>query len=180
MIAIMLSLMIGFNTAQYVVNGDFEQDLNTGWKQVLNGAGASITRSTTFDPDPNYEVRVGKSSGGGYALLSQTISVPTTDLVFSANAKIYAVATSTAWAGSALILKYLDQNGNVLGETRICAKTGYCPWANSPTMHLIIVPDSQWHNHSFNVNTELANLTAVNPDNVKNIEIALFDSTYDC
>ncbi len=180
MLFLLLSLLVSFEGAQYVVNGDFEQELSVGWKEVLNGAGASITRSTTYDPDPDWEVQVYKSTGGGYTLLSQNVYIPTTDVVFAANTKIYAHATSTAWAGAALILKYLDSNGSLLGETRICAKTGYCPWTNSPIMHLIEVPDSLWHNYTFNIQTELANLTGVNPADVRQIEIALFDSTYDC
>lgn len=180
MLSVILSLLIGFSTSQYVVNGDFEQDLSVGWKQILNGSGASVNRATNYDPDPDYEVMVRKTDGGGYALLNQTVTVPTTDIVFSASVRLYAYATSTAWAGTALSLKYLDISGNVLGQTRICSKTSYCPWANSPTMHLIQAVDSQWHNYSFNVGTELTNLTGVDPLQVNKIEIALFDSTYDC
>lgn len=164
-----------------VTNGDFEQELTTGWLEYSGGITDSITRATTYDPDPDYEAFVYRASEGGYSKLYQIIDIPSTDLDFSVNAKLYAYDNhTTAWTGASVMISYLNNSGFVLGTTRICARSTQCPWNNSSTMHIIAAVDSFWHNYSFNIETELANLSAVNPTDVRKIEIALFDSTYHC
>jgi hypothetical protein len=164
-----------------LTNGDMELDLGTGWSQASSGASVTINRATTYDPDPDYEAQVYKGSGSGYARLFQIVNIPTTDLEFSVSAKIYAYDNhSTAWCGAGVIISYLNENGSLLGDTRICMLSTQCPWSNSPTRHIIQTTDSMWHNYAFNIDNELADLSGVNPSLVKKIGVALFDSTYHC
>lgn len=163
-----------------LTNGDFEAPLTTGWQQLTSGSSITIDRQTTYDPDPDYEVQVYKGAGSGYARFLQEVNIPTTDLEFSIAAKMYAYdnnADTLCWAGSAVIVSYKNAAGTVLGETRICRFTTPCPWANSSTMHLILVGDSLWHTYSFNINDELTNLPGIDPSNVARIELALYDTT---
>ncbi|MEO0190100.1 MAG: hypothetical protein ABIL18_03880, partial [candidate division WOR-3 bacterium] len=69
-------LMIGLVSAgNWLVNGDFEEALNTGWTSTQSGSYIYIDRAITYEPDPDYEVRVEKGSGSGFATLSQTIDI---------------------------------------------------------------------------------------------------------
>jgi hypothetical protein len=174
-----LLIFMGFCSASVLLtNGDFEQPLTTGWEQTL-GSYSHIERATTYDPDPDYEVWV-SDSFGNYAKLWQTTDIPTTDLEFSVYAKLDAFDNNEdtlCWGGAAVILTYLDETGSYLGETRICRFTTPCPWTDSPTCHLIIVPDTNWHTYSFNINAELANLSGVNPLDVYKIDVALYAET---
>lgn len=155
-------------------NGDFEQDLSVGWAQTIYGTAATITRGTGYDPDPDYEVYIYKGTGTGHAKLHQTPYIPTTDLDFSAALKLYASTNSTTcWAAGALIIAYLDETDDLLGETMLLYKTSMCPWVNTATRHVIAVTDSFWHDYSFNIDDELVNLSGVNPDDIRRIQITL-------
>lgn len=179
-IIVLLSAVIA-NAGVLLINGDIELDLSTGWSQASSGASVTIDRSTAYDPDPDYEAQVYKGSGSGYARLYQAVDIPTTDLEFSVYAKIYAYDNhSTAWCGAGVIVSYLNANGGLLGDTRICMRSTQCPWSNSSIRHIIEATDSMWHNYSFNIDNELTNLPGINPAAVKKIEVALFDSAYHC
>ncbi|MBN2362915.1 hypothetical protein JXL83_02160 [candidate division WOR-3 bacterium] len=180
MIGILFSLLIGSNSAHYMINGNFEQDLSLGWEQFINAWGAEIIRGTNFDPDPDFEVKVIKPTGGGHVILGQIAFVPTTDIVFSADIKLFASATSTSWSAAALVIGYIDAENSLLGETRICDRTSYCPWISTPTIHLMEATDSMWHYYTFNLSDELTNLSGINPDNVQKIRIELLDTSYNC
>ncbi|MBE0432541.1 hypothetical protein IBX73_03635 [candidate division WOR-3 bacterium] len=170
-----LFLLAALGSASVLItNGDFEQDLSVGWTQTINGANASIIRGTTYDPDPDYEVYVYKGTGTGHAKLHQTAHIPTTNLEFAASLKLYASSNSTTcWAAGALVIEYLDDLGDLLGETMICYKSSVCPWTNTPTRHIITPADSFWHDYAFNIDTELTNLSGVNPGDIKRIQITL-------
>jgi hypothetical protein len=164
-----------------LTNGDFEQNLTIGWTEDHTSTNYLINRATNYDPDPNYEAQVYQGTGSGYAMLYQAVDIPSTDLAFTADVKLYAYDNhGSAWCGAALIIFYLNASGARLGDTRICARSPQCPWANSSTRHIIDATDSLWHNYAFNINDELSNLPGVNPSNVAKIQIALFDSTYHC
>jgi hypothetical protein len=171
-----LLLLVAFGSASVLItNGDFEQDLSVGWSQIVSGSNTSIERSTTFDPDPDYEAYAYKGTGDGYAKLTQMTYIPTTDLQFSASLKLYASSNSTTcWAAGALIIAYLDDTGDLLGETKIYAASYACPWINGPTTSLIQVADSNWHDYSFNINSELSNLPGINPTDIACIEVSLY------
>ena len=174
--------MVGLVSAgNWLINGDFEQDLSTGWTTTQGGSSITIDRATTYESDPDYEVRVEKGAGSGFATVSQTIDITTPgEFSFSIKAKLYAYdnnADTLTYAGTAVKIIYCNTSGTLLGETRICQFTAPCPWQNTSTCHLITVSDSLWHTYSFNLQTELGNLPGVNPANVKKVEVALYDTT---
>jgi hypothetical protein len=168
-----------------MTNGDFEQELSVGWNQMIGSALSTdtIDRSTAYNPDPDYEVKV-KKYDATHAKLYQTINIPTTDLQFSITANLYAYeynTSATYWSAAAVCLRYLDNNDALLGETRIAHKSPHCPWTSSNTVHIIteLFPNS-WVNYSFNINDELVNLPGVTLSNIKKIQVALLDTTNGC
>jgi hypothetical protein len=137
--------------------------------------------SVTYHPDADYEVRVEKGDGSGFAKLFQTVNIPTTDLDFSCSAKMWAYDNhATAWCGAAVWISYLNASNTLLGETMICMRSTQNPWNNTSTRHVIPVTDSLWHSYSFNINNELTNLPGVNPSQIAKIQVALYDTCYDC
>lgn len=171
---------------ELVINGDFELDITAGWSidsvEGMTPYYDTLDRGIDFDPDSNYEARV-KKYDSAHAMLYQIFDVNTTNLLFGIIVKLYAVEynpAGTYFAAAAVVLSYMNDSGAVLGETRICYKTAHCTWANSPTLHLIEAPDSNWHAYSFNVDDELANLPGVNPLDIAKVKVALFDTTDGC
>jgi hypothetical protein len=167
-----------------LTNGDFEQDLNVGWTQ--SGSFYSldtVDRATNYDPDPDYEVRV-KKYDAPYIKLSQKVDIPTTDLDFAVDCKLYAYeysSTQSYWATAAIVLYYLDADDDLLGQTRICHNSPHCPYTNSNVFHMIEVPSgTDWYDYSFNVNDELDNLSGISAADIAKIEVALYDTTNGC
>jgi len=114
-------------------------------------------------------------------MLYQTAEIPTIDIDFSVSAKLYAWDNhASAWAGAAVVVWYLDASNVALGNTRICYRSSGCPWNNSSTCHVIPVYDSLWHDYSFNLEDELANIPEVLPGDVKKIKVVLVDSVIHC
>jgi hypothetical protein len=178
---IMLAVVSLCTASNYVINGDFEQALTTGWTQTTYGSGAYIGRSTTYHPDADYEVYVYKPDGSGYARLYQVVDIPTVNLDFSVSAKLYAWDNNSgSWVGAGVIVGYLDESNALLGVTRICYKDAQCPWYSTSSSHNIQIYDSLWHDYSFNIASELANLPAVDPEQVDKILVAFVDTVYDC
>lgn len=171
---------------ELVVNGDFELDIATGWTidsiEGMTPYYDTLDRGVDFDSDPDFEARV-KKYDSAHARLSQLFDVSTTNLDFAIAVKLYAVEynpAGTYFAAAAVVLSYMNDSGAVLGETRICYKTSHCIWANTATLHLIEVPDSNWNVYAFNVNDELTNLPGVNPPDIAKVKVALFDTTDGC
>jgi hypothetical protein len=173
--------------ANWVNNGDFEQPLNIGWLQEIGTSSGSdtIDRQVYYDPNPDYCALV-KKYDATHAKLWQTVAVPNTnDLQFTIKANLYAFeynTTATYWSAAAVCLRYLDQNGNLLGETRIAHRSMHCPWTGSTTLHIMDVTfPNTWQTFAFNINQELSTyLPFVNQQNIKKIEIALLDTTDGC
>lgn len=180
--SLILIIAIGFCFASnYITNGDFEQTQTVGWTQSTYGT-ATITRGTAYDPDPDYEIYLYKASGTtGHATLYQIADIPTTHVDFKVTAKLYAWDNySGAWAGAAVVVSYLDEANTLLGDTKICMRSNGCPWIDGPTCHIIAVYDSLWHNYSFNIHDELANLPGVDANDVAKIKVTLLDSIVHC
>jgi len=177
---IMTLIMWGFVFAvPFLTNGDFEEPFTftTGW--LYNGTYVDycVNRGVNYDPDPDYEVYIHTHGGFfRYLKLYQTVDIPTTDLEFSVNAKLYAVTYCHpwSWAGAAVVVSYLDESNSVLGETMICYSIGPCPWTNTDTSHIIEVTDSLWYSYAFNIEDELANLSGVNQSEIARIQVALY------
>lgn len=180
---LVLIMLISISAASnYVSNGDFEQALTVGWTQMMTGGGTTISRSTTYHPDPDYEVYLYKATGtSGYAQLWQVADIPTCNMDLCFSAKVYAWDNySGAWAAAGVMIAYLDNADNVLGETRICQWSYDCPWINTPECHIIQVTDSLWHDYTFNIQDELANLPAVDPNEVAKIKVTLDAEVIHC
>lgn len=168
-----------------LLNGDFEQELNIGW--IKNTAGLNysdaIERARNLDSDDDYELMIEKVNAGHIKLL-QTIDVSTTSLNFSVSAKLQAIehnSYASYWAAAAICLRYLNESNQLLGETRITHKSPNCPWQNNEKLHLINVPNpDNWYTYGFNINDELANLSAVNLSDIKKIQVVLMDTTNGC
>jgi len=166
---------------ELLTNGGFEEPLNVGWTRIQSGSNIIIDRNTGYNPDPDYEAYCYKGDGSGYAKLYQTVTIPTLDLTFQAQLRFITYASGgTAWAGAALVISYRNSGNTVLGQTRICNKTTYCPWQNTSTLHLIIAPIGSWNHFEFKILDELKNLPGVDPSQVAKISVALFDTCYDC
>ena len=180
LLAIVMLAGTQVSALELVVNGQFEQDLSLGWNQSVAGTGALANRGTTYHPDDDYEGHCYKPTGSGYGSLEQTIPIPSTDLEFSVDAEFYSMATSSAWAVSAVLISYLDESGFALGKTAICAPTANCPWTGSKRFHMIPAAVNVWETYSFNVANELGNLSGVDPAAVKKIGVELLAYVADC
>jgi len=165
----------------YLTNGDFEEHLSIGWMQAISGENTTIMRDTSYDPDPDYETYVYRGTGTGFTKLLQTVDIPTTDLEFSVNAKLYAWDNNQGgWSGAAVVISYLNELDSLLGETMICYRSYACPWTNTSTCHIIAATDSSWHDYAFNIDDELVNLNGVNQSDIQRIQVAMFIQSYDC
>lgn len=178
-LAITLVSLVGLASASTLLtNGDFEQEFSVGWQNSAPGYYDSLLRGSTYQPDPDMEAYVFHAYGG-YFKLFQTTDIPSTDLQFSIDAKMYAYdnnADTLCWAGAAVIISYLNESNTILGQTRIYRSTTPCPWTNTNTRHLIPASDESWHTYSFSITSELGNLPGVNPLLIKKVEVALFDT----
>ena len=180
---LLLVVIIGLCSASnYITNGDFEAALTTGWTQQQYGTYITITRGTTYDADPDYEVFLSKGTGTGYAMIHQTAEIPTLNLDISFSAKLKAWDNYVgAWSAAAVQINYLDATNTVLGDTRVCRFSQDCLWSNSSTRHLVIAPNENWQDYQFNILDELeSNLTGIDPQAVDKIQILLIDSTWYC
>ncbi len=176
--AVMVSLVSATNL---VVNGEFEQDLTSGWTESVVGGGI-IDRATQYQPDPDYEVQVYKYSSSGSVSLLQNVDIDNTDIDFTCSARMYALDNTVGdWAATAVGLVYLNDANSVLGETRIYRPSdGDCPWVDTPRLHLIYVPDESWHDYTFNIHDELQNLPIIDPNNVAKIQVVLYGEADYC
>ena len=159
---------------ELVTNGGFEDVLPPAWQDEFVGAATSVTRSTGYDGDPDYEVLVEKGTGNGQAKLSQAIVIPSIDVVFSVNAKVQVSVSVGPWAAAGVALHYEDHFGNVRGTTVILRKTSACPWSDGDTFHMILAPDEDWNSYGFNVADELVNLAGVDPLAIRQVRVSLF------
>jgi len=165
--------------ANLLVNGDFEQPLETGWAQESSGpVGESrFERTDTMgQPNPGYAARVWRYLAN-YASLSQTVEVPSANLAFRLDGRLrIGGGSSTCWPVAAVILRYRDAAGTSLGNTRIYLHDQYANWVNSDTQHLIdITTPDVWTEYALDVRQEIAdNLPGINPDNVRQITVQLF------
>lgn len=182
-VLIPIILLVGTLPArELLVNGNFEDPARSTWQWdtfgVFNDTGnCHLWQSYVFDPDLDREVCIHKILHQ-WAMLSQTVEVPGTDLNFSVSAMLFAKTErpdTGYYACANVVLSYLDENDSLLGETRIYVHTDSCDWANTPAFHLISAPDStRWHNYAFNLDDELNNLSGVNRGQIRKVRVALW------
>jgi hypothetical protein len=180
-LVLILPLLVAAGFAQELLtNGDFEQDLSVGWTQSYGGLGTpTFDRSTAYQPDLDFEARCSLYSGAGWCRLGQTVDVPGPTLALSFWASFADSGTSsTCWPVAYVSVVYKDADGNALGETRVYHHDAYCTWFSGPTLHLIDVPDHDWHEYTLDIASELnTNLPGVNAGDVNKVEVALADTT---
>ncbi len=176
--AVLLTAGVLLTAAQgnLLTNGDFEQPLTVGWSQEFDDSQGSyvITRDTTLQPDPDFEVRIYKYLRY-YARLKQTVAVPGTNVRFSGAAKLVATKgpTSGYYAYAAIILEYQNAGGEVLGRTWIMKKIGDFNPQNTPTQHYILTISDVWENYGFVLADELANLPGINPRDISRVSVVV-------
>jgi hypothetical protein len=179
-VALSATVLLG---QELLVNGGFEQSLSTGWTSQQGGVGTvTFDRSTTYQPDADYEARDSLYDGPGWGRLIQTVTVPSAALSFSCSANPEVIGgLITCWPASAICIEYRNSASVLLGETRYAKWGAGCTWASSSTLHLID-RNSQlgWEHYGFNVADEIAaNLPGVNPTQVARVSVSLYTWTQD-
>lgn len=173
------AIMTAAASGELLVNGDFEQPIETGWTRTSLGAvGESRFEwtDTMGQPVPGHAARVWRYLAN-YASLSQTVDVPGPDLSFRMDGRLsIGGGSSTCWPVAAVILRYLDAAGTSLGNSCIYLHNQYSTWVSNDTQHLIdITSPGVWTGYALEVRSELANyLPGINPDAVRKVKVDLF------
>jgi hypothetical protein len=178
LIALCLTGLIGMAAGNLLTNGDFEQTLDVGWTDTVVGSVGSsqFERTDTLGQTTGYAARVVKYLAS-YAALGQTVTVPNTNLTLSFDGRFrIGGGSSTCWPVAAMFIRYLDNSGAELGNTKMILHGEFCNWTNSDSAHLIEIEIPEvWQPHTLDVAQEISNnLPGVNPANVKQIRIELF------
>jgi hypothetical protein len=164
---------------ELLVNGDFEQELTTGWTLIEEGSGThEFNRDVGYHPDPDYEAYVYQYDNPGGSRLSQTVAVSAPMLTVSFWAEFEEGAgSSSCWPAACFVVAYLDAGGVKLGETRYYYGT-YVNWVSDDTLHLIPVTNPDWTEYTLDVMLELTqNLPLINPADVAQVEVAAWSAT---
>lgn len=179
-LALCFIMIIGIAKAsEFVINGDFEQPLDVGWTETVEGASGShlFERTDTLgQPTPGFAARVYKYLAS-YASLSQTVEVPNVNVNFLLHGRLrVGGGSSTCWPVSAVILRYLNSSDIELGNTKMWVHTEYATWANSDTAHLIeITTPETWENYRLDIAQEISTyLPGINSSEVRKINIELY------
>lgn len=160
-----------------LVNGGFEQPLDTGWRQEAGGEVGSSTverRRDLGQPDTGCAVRIAQT-GAGYARLFQTVSVENDRYDIDFTARLSVGGSASCGPVAAIVLSYRDNRGRVLGSTRWYRPAPGNEATGSDTSHLILLADSAiWARYAVNLHDELAaNLPGVGADDVRRLTIQL-------
>lgn len=173
----LLFLLSGSGLANLIVNGDFEQALDVGWRDTVLELGGSsrIERSDTLGSGSGYAAKVFKYLAD-HASLYQAVAVPGTDLALSLDARLtWLGGSSTCWPVAALFVRYLDSGGAQLGATCFYNHSEYADWQPSDVLHLVEVTSSDWQHYDLHIGDELAsNLPGVNAADVSKVCIDLY------
>jgi opacity protein-like surface antigen len=172
-----LALLAGTGMANLLVNGDFEQPPEVGWKDsvYLLAGDYRYERSDTFGSGSGYAMKVRKYLAY-YASLSQAVPVLNDDMTFEFDARlVWGGGSSTCWPVAAVMVKYLDASGNELGATCYYNHHPSATWLSNDTMHLVEVTSSEWNHYIVRTREELVNnLPGVNPASVAQMALVLF------
>lgn len=177
--AILIALAGPTLADEFLANGDFEQAIDVGWREttnVLAGTHSFDRWDTLGQPSPGYAARVYKYLGF-YASLSQTVDVPDANLLLSFDGRfVIGGGTSISWPVASFWVRYLNEAGVELGNTRLYLPSIYATWASSETVSLHKVEgDGVWHNYSINIAQELAeNLPGVATADVRKVRLDVF------
>ncbi|MEO0021241.1 MAG: hypothetical protein ABIK48_03605 [candidate division WOR-3 bacterium] len=162
-----------------IYNGNFELPPDSGWQIIRWGefpdtGNCRVRWRHSYHPDRDFEVMLHKLLHQGIKLF-QKVSISTLDLEFRVSCRLTAKSESDSlFAAAAVEMEYLDNNDSILGETRIVYATAGCNWQNSPTLHLIRVPDTvNWYDYHINISSELESLPGIQRSEIKSIKVTL-------
>jgi hypothetical protein len=175
---LLLPLLLAFGLSQNLLtNGDFEQELTTGWTQNVYGV-VTIDRGTDYQPDPDFEAK-DSLYAYGWGKLSQIVDAPGIQLALSFWARFeIGAGSSTCWPVACVTVGYYDAANVLLGETRFYYHNSYCTWVPSSTLSLIEVTNPDWTQYNLDIAQELTqHLPGIAPGQVSRVEIALYDTT---
>ncbi len=173
-------LAVAATPLEMITNGDFEQELAIGWIERTGATSATITRTTTADPDPDYEVQLIVDNGVGALELVQRCPVPDLDLSVSVKLSARADGTSGAWSVAGVRLTYRDRTLSTLGTTAIVVPSVDCPWVSTSTFHLITAQPGIWETFSFALSDELLNLPDVDPAAIEWLHVEVLIEAENC
>ncbi len=162
-----------------ITDGGFELPLEEAWSPSISGDFLYIDHNTILDHDPDYEVRLWTNDGHGNAKILQRVILPSLDTVFSATLKSSAIDGNGAWCAAGLMISYKGVHSEPLGKTFLGSRSAECPWADADDFHCIDL-GAEWSEYGFIVGDELANLPAVNPSEVFELEVMLIVSAANC
>ncbi len=175
------SFVVSADALELVVNGGFEQPWGAGdWQPCQSGPASVLERATDLDPDPDFEARLSCGTGTGYTRLDQTVHIPGPATQLTFRARMSVDATSSAWAAAGLVIAYLDQRGFTQAETRVYTATRYCPWVDSPTLHLLPIGGEVWQSYVIDIAEDLTHFPGMDPEAVQQVRISLLAQTYNC
>lgn len=149
----LVTLALAAVPANLIDNSDFSRPLNEGWQTGSQDyAGYHV-----IDTLPDGGVMVSKSMCG-FARLYQELALPSLDQVLTARVRFGAtVNTPGYYSHGALVLQYLDAEGQVLGETRYSYTAGSSGIASTDNRHVVAVNKSgAWLDQSLTLRQELA------------------------
>ena len=173
----MLALLAGAGMANLIVNGDFEQPPEVGWKDTVYVIAGDYRyeQSDTLGLGTGQATKVRKYLGK-FASRRQAVAVPGTNLTLTFDAKlVQGLGSSTCWPVAAMFVRYLDAAGVELGATGFYNHSVYATWVDSSTLHLNEVTSFDWNHYELGIADELSkNLPGVNAADVSQVMVDLF------
>ena len=175
---------IVFST-ELVINGDFEQPLDNGWK---TNAGCSIGNYDTTDTDMEARVNLYVDGWDDCNYLKQKIDITGYSpefITFSCNALLKSDNFDySLYCGAAVIVSYQDKYGNRIADTKIVYidtadeySQDTC-WPNDTLQNASFIQNTTWNDYSFNIGDELVSIGLSNTDTIQYIEISILDTVF--
>ena len=159
-----------------LVNGDFEQSLESGWLTETNGSTATPPielTDTLGQPDSGHSLRVAQT-GSGSTKVWQVVSVDNDYYMLGFTARFRVGGSLSCVPIASVILSYLDAGQNCLGSTRWYLPSPDCDWAASDTCRLVPVGADTWARYQIDLHDELAsNLRGVRTADIKFVRIEI-------
>jgi hypothetical protein len=175
-----LSAPLGATPLELIANGDFEEDLTVGWFQRNDASSATILRTLTAHPDPDYEATLTVANGVGELGLFQRFQVPNLELTISADLWTTGDGTGGAWTVAGLMLTYRDRQRTALGNTAIVYTSRDCPWVDSPTLHIVYTGFETWETVNYELSDLLASLPGVDPAEIEWLDVEVMIVADNC
>lgn len=154
-----------------LMNGDFEQELVIGW-QKANKDYVGYKSIKLLGINKNNYAYV-KKDMCGYAELYQIIKLDNLNQSLSVRLNLNAYANRQGYsATSAFTIGFLDEENNVIAETRIAYSTAGL--SNTPTLYHHQAKPKEWKNHTINLKQEIDRFSKIDPSQIVKLKIALY------